>query len=179
MFREERTEYQFKWKDLGNIEEGRPHLGSQMPVAIYRLMQYTLRDVLIKQFGVEKADKLLYDAGWLAGTEFCKNTLDIDKDIDGFIADLKERLLDFNIGVLQVERINLDKAELIITIAEDLDCSGLPMSEETICTYDEGFIAGILYVYTGKAFDVKEIDCWASGERTCRFRATSDLKKSA
>jgi uncharacterized protein len=175
MFSEERTEYQFKWKDLGNIELGRPHLGSLMAVAVYRLMQYTLRDVLIKQFGVAKADRLLYDAGWLAGTEFCKNTLDLSLDLDGFIADLKEKLLDFNIGVLQVEKADLEKGELLLTIAEDLDCSGLPMSEETICTYDEGFIAGILFVYTGKAFDVKEIDCWASGERTCRFKAVAGL----
>ena len=175
MFREERTDYQFKWKDLGNIEEGRPHLGTLMAVAVYRLMQYTLRDVLIKQYGVEQADHLLYDAGHLAGTEFCKNTLDVSRDMDGFIADLKEKLLDFNIGVLQVEKIDLAKMELILTVAEDLDCSGLPMSEETICTYDEGFIAGILFVYTGKNFDVKEIDCWASGERTCRFKAVSGL----
>ncbi|MCK5055523.1 MAG: 4-vinyl reductase, partial [Candidatus Aminicenantes bacterium] len=28
---------------------------------------------------------------------------------------------------------------------------------------------GILEAYTGKAFRVKEIDCWASGDRVCRF----------
>ena len=50
-----------------------------------------------------------------------------------------------------------------------MDCSGLPLSEETICDYDEGFIAGVLKAYTGKDFFVKEVDCWATGDRVCRF----------
>jgi predicted hydrocarbon binding protein len=54
-------------------------------------------------------------------------------------------------------------------VAEDLDCSGLPDYDEMICTYDEGFISGLLHEYTGKSFDVKEVDCWCSGDRVCRF----------
>ena len=56
-----------------------------------------------------------------------------------------------------------------LTVAEDLDCSGLPFSDEVVCQYDEGFIAGILEAYTGKPFHAKEVDCWASGDRVCRF----------
>ena len=48
MFKEEREQLQFSWKDLGNIEEGRPNLGLMVPVFFYRLLQYTIRDVLIK-----------------------------------------------------------------------------------------------------------------------------------
>ena len=54
-------------------------------------------------------------------------------------------------------------------MGEDLDCSGLPITGEVVCNYDEGFIAGILHVYTGQVYDVREIDCWATGDRTCRF----------
>lgn len=171
MFQEERKTPQFEWKNLGNIAEGRPNLGPLTSVAVYRLMQYTLRDVLIKRYGVEQADETLYEAGKVAGTAFCRNLLDTKRDLNGFIADLKEKLLNLNIGVLQVEKIDLEKMEFVLTVSEDLDCSGLPVTDETICTYDEGFIAGIFFTYTGKEFNVKEIDCWATGERTCRFRA--------
>ncbi|MCC8180922.1 MAG: 4-vinyl reductase, partial [Planctomycetes bacterium] len=44
-------------------------------------------------------------------------------------------------------------------------------TSEQICVYDEGFIKGILDSYTGMDFSVREIDCWCSGERTCRFEA--------
>ncbi|MEG0016657.1 MAG: 4-vinyl reductase, partial [Gordonibacter sp.] len=40
---------------------------------------------------------------------------------------------------------------------------------EVVCTYDEGFLAGILNVYSGKTYRVREIDCWANGARVCRF----------
>jgi predicted hydrocarbon binding protein len=50
-----------------------------------------------------------------------------------------------------------------------LDCSGLPISGDTVCFYDEGFISGILSLYTGRKMKAAEIDCWATGARTCRF----------
>lgn len=40
-----------------------------------------------------------------------------------------------------------------------------------ICTYDEGFISSLLESFTGMLFQVKEIDCWCTGDRTCRFTA--------
>jgi hypothetical protein len=33
--------YNFTWKDLGDIQVGRPNLGPETQVAVYRLMQYT------------------------------------------------------------------------------------------------------------------------------------------
>ena len=165
--------YRFNWKDLGDIEAGRPNLGNLMNVAVYRLMQYTLRDVLNRHLSVEKATELLREAGKLAGTEFCANLLDRSLPFNGFVADLQEKLLSLKIGVMRVEKSDLEKMEFILTVDEDLDCSGLPLADETVCEYDEGFIAGVLEAYTGREFDAREIDCWASGERTCRFRVTA------
>jgi len=171
MFKEERTGYRFQWTDLGNIEEGRPNLGPTTSVSVYRLMQYTLRDVLIKKYGVEAANGILVEAGKLAGSEFCVNVLNRQAGFDEFVADLQEKLKALNVGILRIEKADIDKMEFILTVSEDLDCSGLPLLGETVCDYDEGFIAGILNTYTGKEFNVKEVDCWASGERTCRFDA--------
>jgi uncharacterized protein len=165
--------YRFQWKDLGDIEGGRPNLGNLMNVAVYRLMQYTLRDVLNQHLSVEKATEVLREAGRLAGTEFCKNVMNISLPFNEFIAELQEKLLSLKIGIFRIEKTDFNKMEFIMTVSEDLDCSGLPPANETVCEYDEGFIAGILGTYTGREFDAREIDCWASGERTCRFRATA------
>jgi hypothetical protein len=48
MFKEEREECMFEWNMIGDVGEGRPNLGPTMDVAVFRLMQFTLRDVLIK-----------------------------------------------------------------------------------------------------------------------------------
>ena len=163
------AKYNFRWKDLGDISLGRPNLGPFTQVAVYRLMQYTMRDILEKKVGAIEANKIFFDSGFLAGTEFCKNVLNRSLQFNDFVADLTDKLLHFGIGVLRVESANLDNFSFVLTVSEDLDCSGLPFYGVPVCDYDEGFIAGILNVYSGRNFNVKEIDCWGTGERTCRF----------
>ena len=70
-----------------------------------------------------------------------------------------------------MEQMDEAPGKFVLTIAEDADCSGLPVLGQTMCNYDEGFIAGILTTYTGKQYMVVEIDCWATGDRVCRFSA--------
>ncbi len=171
MFKEEREELQFDWSMIGDVAEGRPNLGSTMDVSVYRLMQFTLRDVIIKEFGPDTADRIFYDAGLSAGREFFRQLVNKDNDFNAFIQQLQELLSALKIGIMRIEASDLDKMHFTITVSEDLDCSGLPVSDETICTYDEGFISGILSEYTGSKFEVKEIDCWCSGDRVCRFDA--------
>ena len=163
--------YSFKWADIGDINLGRPNLGNTTNVAVYRLMQYAMRSVLNNQLGGQKAAEVFYQAGLLAGKEFCKNMLDTSLNFPLFVAQLQNRLKELNVGILRIEKTDLEKLELTLVVTEDLDCSGLPITDETVCDYDEGFIAGILDVYTGKAFQVKEVDCWSKGDRVCRFEA--------
>jgi uncharacterized protein len=169
MFKEERDELMFDWKMLGDVSEGRPNLGTSMDVNVYRLMQFTLRDVLIKNFDTKTAEKIFYDAGQHAGRTFCRQLLNTDNDFNGFIKELQEKLQLLKIGILRIEKVDLDTMNFTLTVAEDLDCSGLPVCDEQICTYDEGFINGLLLEYTGKDFEVHEVDCWCSGDRVCRF----------
>jgi predicted hydrocarbon binding protein len=160
----------FAWVNLGNIKEGRGDLGEDMPVIVYRLMQYTLMDVLSNEFGLEKGNSFFGKAGYKAGLEFAKNVLNLNLDFNSFISHLQETLKLLKIGILRMEHFDSKNGEIVLTVAEDLDCSGLPVTNENVCVYDEGFISGILEMYTGKKYNVKEVDCWASGDRVCRFR---------
>jgi predicted hydrocarbon binding protein len=175
MFKEERKETMFEWGMIGNIAEGRPNLGSTLDVAVYRLMQFTLRDVIIQEFGTEVADRVYYRAGELAGRELFKNLIRNKTDFSAFMKELQDLLSALKIGILRVEKSDMKKMEFTLTVSEDLDCSGLPVCDEAICTYDEGFISGLLLEFTGEKFDVKEVDCWCSGERVCRF----DVRRAA
>ena len=144
-----------------------------MQVSVYRLMQFTLRSTLLKEFGEEKTRDLIFQAGKLAGKEFCTNVLNVKLELNDFIADLHQKLIDLSIGVLNIEKADTENLDFILTVSEDLDCSGLPVYGETVCDYDEGFLAGIFHAYSGHEFDVKEIDCWSTGDRTCRFTVKS------
>lgn len=169
MFKEARKELMSNWDMIGDINEGRPNLGELVDVSVYRLMQFTLRDVLIRDYDPETADKIFYNAGRQAGILFFKQTLSHSMTFNDFVSGLQDILLKLKIGMLRIEQSDLDNMNFTLTVAEDLDCSGLPVSDETICTYDEGFISGLFDSYTGLEFDVKEVDCWCSGDRVCRF----------
>lgn len=173
IFQQYRKHSDFTWDNLGDIVEGRGDLGAEMPVVVYRLMQYTMLDVLSKAHGIDQANEYFRQAGYLAGTEFARHLLDLTADFNAFVAELQRVLEEMKIGILRMEAFDPDTGNIVLTVGQDLDCSGLPITNENVCIYDEGFISGILEAYTGKQYSVREVDCWASGDRVCRFSGTA------
>lgn len=163
--------YEFSWDLLGDIALGRPNLGHTTRLEVYRLMQFSFRDVMEQKFGIEVADEIFYEAGKLAGREFYQHLLKDVQDYPTFVKSLQEVLREMSIGILRVEQADLESGNFVITVSEDLDCSGLPELEFEVCRFDEGFLAAIMESYTGRKFVVREVDCWCTGDRTCRFTA--------
>lgn len=163
--------YKFSWDLIGDIEHGRPNLGNQTRLEVYRLMQFTFRDVIEQHVGAKKTEQIFFEAGKLAGKEFYAHMLTPTNDLHEFIRQLQLTLKELGIGILRVEKADMDNGEITLTISEDLDCSGLPELDFEICTYDEGFIASLLECFSGIEFHVKEVDCWCTADRTCRFSA--------
>jgi predicted hydrocarbon binding protein len=161
----------FSWKMMGDLNQGREHLGQEMPVAVYRLFQYTMRAVLARTYGKDAMIEIFRESGRLAGKEFAENVLDLTLDEDAFAAQLQAMLRELRIGILRFEQFDAAGGHAVLTVSEDLDCSGLPVTGECVCNYDEGFLAGILAAYAKKPYFAVEVDCWARGDRVCRFEA--------
>jgi predicted hydrocarbon binding protein len=166
----------FTWESLDDVEHSRNSLGVEIPAKVYRLMQFSLLDIISSDLGKTKANYYFQKAGHLAGTEIAGNMLDLNQDFNSFISHLQESLKLLKIGILRMEFFNPENGEIILTVAEDLDCSGVPITNESVCSYGEGFLSGILEAYTGKEYIVRETDCWATGDRVCRFRAAPAYK---
>ena len=162
--------YKFHWDLIGDVG-ARENLGPLVRVEVYRLMQLCFRDILEKHYGTEQADELFREAGQLAGEEFYKQFLSEEMDLNAFVTKAQAVLSDLGVGILRVEEANLEQGKLVLTVDEDLDCSGLPELDHEFCAYDEGFLAGVLGSYMKREFHVREIDCWCTGARTCRFTA--------
>lgn len=166
-----KRKYPFSWNLIGDIDLGRPNLGKYTRLEVYRLMQFTFRDVIEQRYGSQATDEIFYDAGKLAGEAFYKNVVGDVSDYNAFVRRLQDVLKEMGIGILRIEKADLEKGDFVIAVSEDLDCSGLPELDFEICTYDEGFISALMESFTGKQFEVKEVDCWCTGDRTCRFTA--------
>lgn len=166
--------YTFSWSTIGDqLAIARPSLGATTRVEVYRLLQYTLRDILEEDYGHQKTDEIFRRAGAVAGREFYNKFCTDVEDIPGLVTVIENKFRDLGMGLFRVESINLEDLSFTLNVEEDLDCSGLPDTNEQICVYDEGFIQGILESFTGKKFEVREIDCWCTGARTCRFSANA------
>lgn len=161
--------YNFDWRNLGDIEAGRPSLGDMTTVTAYRLFQFSLRHVLEERLGADEADGLLRSAGKLAGKEFAATQLNRGQGPVEFLEDAVRKMSDLRIGMLRVEKADLSVMEFTLTVSEDLDCSGVPITGRPMCSFDEGFIAGIFERFAGAVFEVKEIACWSTGAKLCRF----------
>ena len=156
---------------LGDYPNERIHLGDKLPVFVYRLFQYSLKEQLISRYGKEIAVELFRASGQTAGAYFTKHLLDLSQPFGQFIAELQQKLEEFKIGILRIEQFDENTGHIILTISEDADCSGLPIMGEAVCNFDEGFISGILSLYSNKTYETVEINCWALGDRICRFDA--------
>lgn len=152
-------------------ESSRGNLGAELPVIVYRMLEYSLREELVRRFGREDQIDIFRSAGRMAGEYFTKNFLNMDQPLDQFVGQLQDEMQKLKIGVLRVESVDEASGKIMLTVSEDADCSGLPVLGETVCNYDEGFISGILSLYSGKEYQAVEVDCWATGDRVCRFRA--------
>lgn len=165
--------YLFDWDVIiGDMSAARENLGPTTRVEVYRLFQFTLRDVLEQKYGTEETDILFREAGVLAGKSlfhrFCSGAATLGE----LVKTLQDLFKEYGIGILRLEKSNLVDMTFTITVDEDLDCSGMQDTGDEICVYDEGLIQGILQEFTGKNFEVREVDCWCAGERTCRFDAS-------
>lgn len=157
-------------KDYMKYEgSSRDALGEDIPMVIYRLMEYSLREQLSEQFGDAFQIQIFRSAGFRAGTYFTEEFLDVSLPFPAFIAALQMKMKELKIGVLNIESIDEIDGEIVLTVADDADCSGMPVLGETVCNYDEGFLSGILSTYFGKVYQAEEMDCWAKGDKICRF----------
>lgn len=166
--------YKFSWDMLGDLQAGRPNLGPTTRLEVYRLMLFSFRDVMEQKLGTAETDRIFYEAGRMAGMQMYEHLIENPTSLNDFVAQVQKVLLELGVGILRVEQAEVEKGEFILTVSEDIDCSGLPESDMEICVYDEGLISALMESFTGKKFRVKEIDCWCTGDRTCRFKAVEE-----
>ena len=111
--------------------QGRGNLGDDIPLAVYRLMEFSLREQLMEQLGREEQIQIFRKAGYRAGVYFAENMLDTSLSLNEFIAGLQRRMEELKIGVLRVEKLDKETGKIVLTVSEDAD-SCLPIWEKSI-----------------------------------------------
>ncbi len=164
--------YPFSWELLGGLNEGRPTLGRYARLEAYRLMQYTMRDVLEERLGTQQTEGLFYQAGQLAGKEFYQHMIGETHEGQWLLRRLQQVLREMGLGLLHLEEVAPDNSRFVFVLKEDLDCSGGPTKGHSSCYFDAGVFSGVLEAFFQQPYDVVETECWSLGDERCRFEAT-------
>lgn len=164
--------YAFDWQLIGDIEMGRPTLGQMVSVEAVRLMLLSIKGVLESYQDAQYAEDMIKKSGRQTGLAFYERHFAENLEPEAFIGKLQRLLQCMGIGLINVEYSVNEGAQIVITLDEDVECSGLPITNSEMCHYTSGVISGLLEGYYKSAYQVDELDCWCSGDRTCRFKAT-------
>ena len=94
-------QYAFSWDYVGNVHDGRPNLGNSARIEVYRLFQYTLRDVIEARYGTDESEEVMRESGKLAGRKFCERFVGRRERFGDFLAAAQKALL----GKLSPEQV--------------------------------------------------------------------------
>ena len=103
IFMEDRSPISFE-EYLQFNENGRGNLGDMLPVTVYRMLEYSIKEELVNNFGKEKQIEIFRKAGRKSGEYFAKNMMNLDQPLDSFLSELQRKLEEFKIGVLRIEQ---------------------------------------------------------------------------
>ena len=108
-------------------EKSRSNLGETLPVLVYRMLEYSMKDELVSRLGKDAQIDIFRKAGQRSGEYFARNMLHLDQPLNQFISELQAKLQELKIGVLRIESVDEETGRITLTVSEDADCSGLPV----------------------------------------------------
>ena len=123
--------------------------------SLFHLIRYGLTS-----FGLD-IHPALKEIGRDAGKRIAENFE--SEDMEGLLDEVGEFWRENRLG--QVEVVD----ENNILVQDCFDCCDMPDIETTFCSLDEGMIEGIIEAKTGMDVDVKEIECFGTGDEHCKF----------
>ena len=78
---------------------GRENLGEELPVFVYRMLEYSLKMELEKRYDKDTQVEIFRGAGRMAGEYFAEHFLNINQPLDFFVSQLQEKMQEFKMGV--------------------------------------------------------------------------------
>lgn len=165
----ENRKYAFSWGTVGDVDLGRSNLGTMVRLEAYRLIQGTFCEMLEEEYGTVRCEELYRKAGKRAGSLFYELCCGYVTTFEHFTESLAYAFRHMGIALIEVEMVGTGAWSFVVTLYEDMSCSGRNNSGDERCFYHEGFLAGIFEAYGHMEFEVRTVHNWTFIQRSCRF----------
>ena len=99
-------------------EKSRSNLGETLPVLVYRMLEYSMKDELVSRLGKDAQIDIFRKAGQRSGEYFARNMLHLDQPLNQFISELQAKLQELKIGVLRIESVDEETGRITLTVSE-------------------------------------------------------------
>lgn len=127
----------------------------------FRLIFHTMRISLLTQ-GVD-IDPILHEAGLKVGEALYEKVK--DPDMSTFLGNIANFWETHSLGSVEVKEFQ----PLTISVEDCFECSGLPYLGRPACAFDSGILESLFSLYNNEEIKVKETQCYALGDKACRF----------
>lgn len=135
---------------------------SEDPFKFYKYIFRTLRVSLMEE-GVN-IDPILHNAGFKVGQTFNDQ---LKSQVTGNLLQNISQFWEKNqLGRIEVE----SKTPLTIRVYDCYECETLPIIGRPACAFDSGILTSLFSQHFKKEMEVKEIKCYAQGDKYCGFK---------
>ena len=153
--------------------ENRVSLGGKVPIRLFQALRLVGMGTSINEMVGDGANAMVYrsgqDLGMALGGALAPKA---DGNLDNYVDLVAGACKHLSIGVVHVEKVDLDNGELSIRVDECVSCAGISGVQKPICNFEAGLVGGIVRAFVKVPVKAVETRCNAVGDSTCGIDLT-------
>ncbi|MCF2139092.1 MAG: 4-vinyl reductase [Candidatus Lokiarchaeota archaeon] len=115
---------------------------------------------------VPKAEEIHYIVGKQLGDKF--EGLFFSEEEEALLEEISRFWKRNGFGI--IDELRFEPSRIIFNVYECFECSHLPNLGRPVCKLDEGFFTTLFEKKFGKEYEIKELECFATGNDHCQFQ---------
>ncbi len=164
---------------LGDIIAGkedvdnRTTLGGTVPIRLFQALRLVGMGTSINDMVGEGANAMVYRSGQDLGLALGAALLPgADGNLDNYVDLVAGACKHLTIGIVHVEKVDLDNGKITIRVDECVSCAGIGGMQKPICNFEAGLVGGIVRAFVKVPVKAVETRCNAVGDSTCGIDLT-------
>lgn len=159
---------------LGDILAGkedvlnRAELGPRVPIRLFQALRLVGMGTAIESMVGDGSNALVYQSGSQLGRALGDALAPkAEGSLDNYVSLVHGACKHLSIGVVAVDKVDLDAGEIFVRVGECVSCAGITGAQRPICNFEAGLVGGLIRGFTKGPVKALETKCNAVGDAFC------------